>query len=168
MVLAALAVDKLVLSGPGGAGLESAGAAELAEGSTGLPGGSTAQVSGTDGEEAAPSLDQKLAEYDQVDPPRDPFRLSAAMKASLRPDPDEQVERDQAPPQRDKPRGEEFQSSHRLEAVLVQGEASLAVVNGLTVHLGESVAGFSLLSVEERSATFERDGVRITLTLPLE
>lgn len=168
LFLAALAVDKLVLSQPGGVGLESVGAAELADGSAGSGGGSTAQVPGMDEEDAAPTLDQRLIEYDRVDPTRDPFRLSAAMRASLQPAPDEEAEREQAPPEGDKPRAEEFESVHRLEAVLVKGEASLAVVNGLTVRLGESVAGFSLVSVGERWATFERDAVRITLTLPLE
>lgn len=165
LCIAALAVDKLLLSD--GAQPEPAGAAEPA------PDQSSPVSDGSSDRKPAPleiRLDQKLAEYDDIDPPRDPFQMSDAMKAAL-PPPSFQppargtVENPSTPPEIT---AEVFESDHRLEAVLAAGSSSMAVVNGQTVHLGEGLDGFTLVSVKDRSAVFERGEERATLTLPLE
>ncbi|UCG33114.1 MAG: hypothetical protein JSU68_00495 [Phycisphaerales bacterium] len=165
LCITALAVDKLLLSD--GARPELAGAAEPASGQS---------ISDTDAtSENGPAplalrLDQKLAEYDDVDPPRDPFQLSDTMKAALPPPPSAKRNPQTVgtPPGPPELTAEGFESIHRLEAVLVAGSSSMAVVNGQTVYLGESLDGFALVSVEDRSAVFERGEERVTLILPLE
>ena len=168
LALGALAVDKLVLHERPGAGPEPVDAAALAEEASGLGTGAQAQGGKVDDRASVSGLDRRLAEFDTVDPQRDPFQMSQAMLARMQAPAAQETEPVNTPPGPDRPSTEEFQSRHRLDAVLVSGGASLAVVNGLTVHLGESVDGFTLLSVEDRSAMFARGTDRVTLTLPLE
>lgn len=51
-----------------------------------------------------------------------------------------------------------------LRAVLVDGERSLANVDGVMVPLGKEVDGFRLVEVADGRAVFVRDGQRFTLT----
>lgn len=52
-----------------------------------------------------------------------------------------------------------------LRAVLVDGERSLANVDGILVRLGREVDGFRLVEVSEGRAVFVRDGRRFTLSM---
>jgi hypothetical protein len=165
LCITALAVDKLLLTN--GARPERAGAAEPAAGQS-SPGSDASSK-----RESVPlelRLDQKLAEYDDIDTPRDPFQLSNTMKTALPPPPSEKQAPQivEAPPRSPELIAEDFMSLHRLEAVLSADARSMAVVNGQTVYLGESLDGFILVSVKDRSAVFEGGGERVTLTLPLE
>jgi len=56
-----------------------------------------------------------------------------------------------------------FRSAHKLDAVLVTGGRPCAVVDGRMVYIGQALGGYRLLEVEERSAVFERNGVRVVL-----
>ena len=58
-----------------------------------------------------------------------------------------------------------FIGTHRLTAVVIDGRESYAVLDDRFLVPGQSVDGFVLLSVGDRSAVFERDGRRITLEL---
>lgn len=58
-----------------------------------------------------------------------------------------------------------FIGTHRLTAVVIDGRESYAVLDDRFFVPGQSVDGFVLLSVGDRSAVFERDGRRITLEL---
>ncbi len=58
-------------------------------------------------------------------------------------------------------------SGLRLHAVMAQGAAGYAIVNGKTLFIGESLNGYRLLAVYDRSAILETPaGTRIELTLP--
>ena len=50
-----------------------------------------------------------------------------------------------------------------LQAVIVAGPHSIANVDGVLVRVGESVKGYRLLEVHDRSAVFERNNARLTL-----
>jgi hypothetical protein len=58
---------------------------------------------------------------------------------------------------------ESFKQANHLDAVLVTGDQRCAVVNGLTLRLGESLQGYRLVAINERAAEFEADGVRVAL-----
>ena len=53
-----------------------------------------------------------------------------------------------------------------LNAVMVAGPASMANVNGVMVRVGESLHGYRLLEVHDRSAVFEKNNMRITVDMP--
>jgi hypothetical protein len=53
----------------------------------------------------------------------------------------------------------------RLQAVLVAGDASFANVDGVIVRVGESVHGYRLVAVHDRSAVFEKNNSKLTLTI---
>ena len=61
---------------------------------------------------------------------------------------------------------EEFKRDHKLEAVLVTGDQRCAVINGQTVYVGQTVQGYRLVSVQERSAEFRAGGVTVSLGIP--
>jgi hypothetical protein len=50
-----------------------------------------------------------------------------------------------------------------LHAVLVAGPDSMANIDGVMVRLGESVQGYRLLAVHDRSAVFEKNNAKFTL-----
>lgn len=50
-----------------------------------------------------------------------------------------------------------------LHAVLVSGASSMANVDGVMVRLGESVQGYRLVAVHDRSAVFEKNNAKFTL-----
>jgi len=58
-----------------------------------------------------------------------------------------------------------FAQTHPLTAVVVDGQRSHALVNDRVLKLGEKIDGFTLVSVEAKSAVFERQGQRIMLEL---
>ena len=60
---------------------------------------------------------------------------------------------------------EAFKRDNYLEAVLTTGTRGCAVVNGQTYYLGDSLAGYRLVAVYERSAEFESHGIRLRLGL---
>jgi hypothetical protein len=53
----------------------------------------------------------------------------------------------------------------QLNAVLAAGSNSIANVDGVMVRVGESVQGYRLVAVQDRSAVFEKNNARHTLTL---
>ena len=50
-----------------------------------------------------------------------------------------------------------------LHAVLVAGPDSMANVDGVMVRLGDTVQGYRLLAVHDRSAVFEKNNAKFTL-----
>ncbi len=58
-----------------------------------------------------------------------------------------------------------FKRDSRLDAVLVTGSHSYAVVNGQTIYLGQRYKGLQLVAVHERSADFEVNGFRVSLSI---
>jgi len=52
-----------------------------------------------------------------------------------------------------------------LQAVLVAGPNSIANVDGFLVRVGESVHGYRLLAVQDRSAVFEKNNAKFTLSI---
>ncbi len=58
---------------------------------------------------------------------------------------------------------EAFKRDHKLEAVLVTGDQRYAVVNGQTIYVGQTLQGYRLVSVRERSAEFQAGGVTVSL-----
>jgi hypothetical protein len=53
----------------------------------------------------------------------------------------------------------------KLNAVLAAGSDSIANVDGVMVRIGESVQGYRLVAVSDRSAVFEKNNAKVTLTL---
>ena len=53
----------------------------------------------------------------------------------------------------------------QLNAVLVAGSESIANVDGVMVRVGDSVQGYRLVAVSDRSAVLEKNNARVTLTL---
>ncbi|MHC5002485.1 MAG: hypothetical protein ACYTJ0_05120 [Planctomycetota bacterium] len=61
---------------------------------------------------------------------------------------------------------EQFLAAHRLQAVMAGGASSVAVIDGTGLKVGETLDGFTLVSVGDRSAVFESEsGVRVELEL---
>jgi len=58
-----------------------------------------------------------------------------------------------------------FRDEHKLDAVLVTGDQRCAVVDGQTVYIGQEVGGYRLVSVSERSAQFQADGLVVSLMI---
>lgn len=53
----------------------------------------------------------------------------------------------------------------KLHAVLLAGPDSMANVDGVLVRVGESVQGYRLVSVHDRSAVFEKNNAKFTLEI---
>lgn len=51
----------------------------------------------------------------------------------------------------------------KLHAVLVAGPDSIANVDGVMVRVGDSVQGYRLVAVQDRSAVFEKNSARFTV-----
>jgi hypothetical protein len=60
---------------------------------------------------------------------------------------------------------ERFQQSHKLNAVMVGGRRSRAIVDGTTVSAGQVFDGFRLVEVTERFAVLESDAGRVVLKI---
>lgn len=164
--LLALAFDKLVLS----------------ENGTSPPSSAVASVAppprvATLATDAAPAtaapiepilrLDQVLADFEDFEPDRDPFKMSDLLREKVNAR-SEHADRDEAAEEQQRQTADEFQAANSLEAVLNAGPNSLAIVNGLTVRLGQTIDGFALISVRHRSAIFQRGDLRVALQIPLE
>ncbi len=63
---------------------------------------------------------------------------------------------------------EEFKSANRLDGVLTSGRNPIALVNGRTVRLGQTIDGFELIAVQDRIAVFQLDDVRVELHIPVQ
>jgi len=59
-----------------------------------------------------------------------------------------------------------FIERHRLSAVMANGRAGYAIVDGKRLRIGQQLDGYTLVEVGPRSATLEAHGRRIELTLP--
>lgn len=58
-----------------------------------------------------------------------------------------------------------FVRKHQLKAVFMQGEETCAQVDDTFLVPGQSVDGFKLVSVDQRTALFEHEGKQVTLEL---
>lgn len=87
---------------------------------------------------------------------QDAFSLSETWMADYR---------RQANPEAHLTPAERFAKDHELKAVVVSGDASIAVVDEKCLFLEQELDGFRLISVGERSATFESGGQRVVLKL---
>ena len=165
LALTALAIDKLFLSGGDGLVPSSASAQEF-----GL-----AELAGRDGadsfdDQAGPSysdLDKRLEVFDAHDPQRDPFELSQMLRARVRTRSQEQSRRESEAETRQRT-AEEFKSANRLDGVLTSGRNPIALVNGQTIRLGQTIDGFELIAVQDRTAVFQLDDVRVELQIPIQ
>jgi len=61
--------------------------------------------------------------------------------------------------------GPPFEQRHRLEATFAVDGQWVAVVGGTTLRVGSVYDGYTLAGVRQGEATFERDGVQVTLKL---
>jgi hypothetical protein len=52
-----------------------------------------------------------------------------------------------------------------LNAVMVAGPDSIANVDGIIVRIGEQVHGYRLVAVQERTAVFEKDKTKVTVSM---
>lgn len=95
------------------------------------------------------ALARKRAEAQSATPPADPFSSSYEPGSAI-----------------GAPSAQAFVGAHQLTAVLAAGEQSLAMVNGKSVRLGESVGGYRLVRVDARSAEFVAGEVVVRLSLP--
>ena len=62
----------------------------------------------------------------------------------------------------------EFMRNHRLKAVMVNSKTSSIVIDDRCLFVGQEFDGFTLVSVNEHSATFESNNTRVVLTLKRE
>jgi hypothetical protein len=62
-------------------------------------------------------------------------------------------------------RPDQFETSHKLSAVLSSHNGGGAIVNGELVRVGETVDGFKLMGVGARSAVFSKGTLRVDLNL---
>lgn len=61
--------------------------------------------------------------------------------------------------------GDQFRSEHHLEAVVIDGRKSRAVVDGQMVSVGNSMDGFQLVALDRKSARFIRGEEQVSLSL---
>src|SRR6185369_1249306 len=58
-----------------------------------------------------------------------------------------------------------FTAAHTLMAVMINPRGSVAIIDGERMRVGESLAGWKLVSLAERSAVFSADGLTAELRL---
>ena len=158
MVVIALVADRLFLPGPGeAAGTTSVRAARSAGSTSGADTGATLASP------ISPQRSMLAARLDAVAQARgfDLENVPDAFEASVAwLDPDG-ADQGSAPGTRVGTR-----AVLRLNAVMAQGAAGYAIVNGKTLFIGESLNGYRLLAVYDRSAILETPAAtRIELTL---
>lgn len=151
--LIALAADRTILRPQGGPGAASAAAES---GDAGLLSSNVPVLQTQPGEAGlAGRLDglwsQKEPEFERI---RNPFAL-----------PPSWFETPGAPGERLTDAAARFIRTHPLAAVVVNGEQSYALVDDKFLVPGQTVDGFTLLSVGGRSAIFEREGEQAILEL---
>lgn len=56
-----------------------------------------------------------------------------------------------------------FLANHQLQAVLISGLTRCVTINGHVLELGDELDGFTLIAIEEDSATFEDGDRQVTL-----
>lgn len=88
---------------------------------------------------------------------RDAFCLSPAWTKDLGP---------AAPSSPEKDKAEQLKMDHQLMAVMVGREGGYAIVDGKCLRIGQALDGFTLISVTEKSAVLESDGIRVELKVP--
>lgn len=86
----------------------------------------------------------------------DPFAWPAAARAPAPPPAGASASAAQTPPPPWRP---------RLRAVVVAAGRSMALVDGSVVTIGEQLDGYRLIRVEERGATFVKNGLRVELRM---
>ncbi|MEX0654498.1 MAG: hypothetical protein WD534_14780 [Phycisphaeraceae bacterium] len=90
-------------------------------------------------------------------PHRDAFAPSATWTDAIAPtEPVEAVDDDRA---------RRFKQNHALNAVMTPGERGVVVVNGKPLRVGGQLDGFTLVSVQGQSATFEGPVGQVVLTI---
>lgn len=111
----------------------------------------------------APGVQARLRSLQQRLPAsahrRDPFHVERTLVAAVEAPPDTT----EACPRR--LAAEAFATRHRLRAIVGSGSGGMVLVSDRMVRLGEGVEGWELVHIARDSATFERDGYRVTLPL---
>lgn len=59
----------------------------------------------------------------------------------------------------------QFAQRHRLEAVVLSGDASFVVIDGMTLRRGQPLDGLLLVEIQSRAAVFESAQMRVVLRL---
>lgn len=93
--------------------------------------------------------------------PRDAFAPSAAWREPEAPEPT--AEPTSSDPASAKEVAERFRAQHRLDAIMAEGIAGLAIINGRAVRVGQQVQGFTLKRVGQRAAVFTDGMVEVEL-----
>lgn len=112
-----------------------------------------------------PSL-ERLAGLSDAPVTRDVFRPSETMLARFRAIEEQQQEQAAAAATGPVPgSAEAFQAEHELQATVTSAGASLAIVDGTVVRVGQRVADYELIRIDARSAEFRRGHQRVILSL---
>lgn len=150
-----LVVDRTILRPQGGPNAASADATAAA---TDAPAGAAADQNTPARPPLAERLNNLLAGVPSgPNDVRDPFCLPATWSGT------DAVVAEKTP---DAVRG--FLGKHQLKAVLIQGGVSCAQVDDSYLSPGEYLDGFKLISVDQRSAVFERQGKQAVLEMVVE
>jgi len=68
------------------------------------------------------------------------------------------------------PRGssqaELFRQSHKLSSIVTTDKGGCALVDGMAIRVGQTLNEFTLVSVDDEGAHFERNGEQVTLKRP--
>lgn len=59
-----------------------------------------------------------------------------------------------------------FQQQHKLSSVMTGGDIGVAMINGKPVRIGQTIEGYRLISVDDRSAVFRAGDQTVRLVLP--
>ena len=62
--------------------------------------------------------------------------------------------------------GSRFLSNHRLLAVMGNGDSASVIINDKCLFIGQEIDGFTLVSVVDRVAMLDSNGLRVQLELP--
>ena len=124
----------------------------------------TAKASVGATEAAAPDFNPiitRLRTLDEVErlsgtPTEDAFQMPLRWAAAYR---------TEAPQTRRLSSIEEFQQNHQLNAVMLAGRQSRAIVDGRTISMGQAFDGFKLVEVTERFAVLESSSGQVVLRL---
>jgi len=150
--LVGLAIDRVFVRSQGGPAAASAGSSPAAPASPLPAPGRPAAPQET---LAAQCLDHlwsdKEVDFERV---RDPFSLPSSWSNGT-----------ETPVRTSLDPGALFARGHQLTAVVLDGSQSYVLIDDRLLRPGQDIDGFRLVSVEDRSALFERAGTRVSLEL---
>jgi len=155
---AGLVADRTILRPQGGPQAASADSLSVASSAVPPSNRGPAAETVTEPPSVAERLNNLLAGQETgPEEPRDPFSLPATWSDTA------PVDGERTP---DAAKG--FVRTHQLKAIVMQGGQSCAQIDDSFLVIGQCVDGFTLVSVDHRSAVFEREGKRAVLDLVIK